>query len=157
MPGLGFAQCTPMLPLPSWLLLVDVRTNVRSWTPITPLIWVLHLRLVVQWLLSMPSCPEAAHVTLSAALGKRQADFSHPLDAAGWEAQLASSSAMAKAGLLSEVEPGGRPFLTALPAGRLRCLRVLTSQTWFQWTNIQVSHLFCALSNITTRPIYEYA
>ena len=55
--GLGFAQCTPMLPLPSLLLLVVARTNVRSWTPITPLIWVLHLRLVVQWLLSMPSCP----------------------------------------------------------------------------------------------------
>ena len=54
--------------------------------------------------------PQAAHVTLSAALGKRQADLSHLLDAAGWEAQLASSSAMAKAGLLSEAEPGGAPF-----------------------------------------------
>ena len=64
--------------------------------------------------------PQAAHVTLSAALGKRQADLSHLLDAAGWEAQLASSSAMAKAGLLSEAEPGGRAFLTALPAGRTR-------------------------------------
>ena len=53
-------------------------------------------------------------------LGKRQADLSHLLDAAGWEAQLASSSAMAKAGLLSEAEPGGRAFLTALPAGRTR-------------------------------------
>jgi hypothetical protein len=36
-------------------------------------------------------------------------------------------------------------------------LRVLTSQTWFERTKLQVSHLFCALSNITTRHIYEYA
>ena len=56
----------------------------------------------------------------SVALQKRQKDLSSLLEAALWDQHLASVSPMAKAGLLSEAEPGARAFLTAVPCGRTR-------------------------------------
>lgn len=64
--------------------------------------------------------PPDKHLTPSAALQQKQKQLSSLLEVVGWEQQLASVSAMAKAGLLSEAEPGARAFLTAVPSGRTR-------------------------------------
>ena len=64
--------------------------------------------------------PPDKHISPAVALSKRQRDLSHLLDTAAWDAQLASASAVARAGLLSEAEARGRAFLTALPSGLTR-------------------------------------
>lgn len=59
-------------------------------------------------------------LTKDAALALTQKKLSHQLDSASWDSQVSVASVTGRAILLSEVEPGARASLNAVPHGRTR-------------------------------------